>query len=882
MQTLALLATLASLLPTAAGIRGCTGCKGSRALPRRVQPRLLALESPEHAPAEPSSPRGEPKKGKVAATLHGAAGVPERRQQLYFRPVSVTLYCVIALTVQGLTIYSAQVLARNADELSGATKKSLATDTLSCAMRGTPYVPMLCVLFVACRMAVLAATEGLGEPPVWVKACMALASAGIAVQYLLVLLLPCTTERAEEGLGLLELSGEAHDVHPMLWAHRFRSPGVEKLLLGLQRVAVAGIYSGTLGVVLGVCFYASPKLSPAIQCTVFVSLLYLCVYLAIWVVRARPGVPLGARQQAAKRAVIAAGMAVRKGPMLAILFLAARMRAIQLSPPSGMPPPWAQACFYGSALTLAAEVVTAGYVGISGKYDAERSKHGVIVYSASRAMHGLQGAIAGLFYLFTLLVAASLLSIVAADGQHHQLSPTVASVVQMSVLYFAVLVLQTAVAFCQDVLGWTLPRCQDTMLAAGLSIDTCPLLSILFVACRMRALQITNQQGSPQGWAQNCMYMSVFATTVQFVCCLAMPLFTGAACKVDGDGHATLDMRPMIGAYTVSVIKYLALICLHGGVIAVCVACFVMTPETARRGDESTLRQLKELIYTLGWLFLALLIAMVLSSAKVIGLAVKLAIESVDTMVVGVDITIENVAISLVHGFVCVGNLVVNNPTCTHSGWTSKHLMRVDQVILKLNMWRVMKTLGREFEISNVTLKGVDVCYDLPGLHQTSNVHEVVDHLTHKAEPHEHEEQKPNPRPAAAQAPAAGNTQVERLGAGPSPSPRPAAAQTPAAGNTQAPAAAKTQVILKQIEIGGIGARAFVSGMMLRFELADIHFDDFQKQLGENKRAVVGDIVKALLTTVLRTVLSNGGLAKQCLAAATSSLAHGLTRSLSG
>merc|ERR1719321_2267263 len=43
----------------------------------------------------------------------------------------------------------------------------------------------------------------------------------------------------------------------------------------------------------------------------------------------------------------------------------------------------------------------------------------------------------------------------------------------------------------------------------------CPMLAILFVACRMRALQLTANKGAPPGWAQDCMYVATFSSLGQ-------------------------------------------------------------------------------------------------------------------------------------------------------------------------------------------------------------------------------------------------------------------------------------------------------------------------------------------------------------------------------
>merc|ERR1719305_1734128 len=123
-------------------------------------------------------------------------------------------------------------------------------------------------------------------------------------------------------------------------------------------------------------------------------------------------------------------------------------------------------------------------------------------------------------------------------------------------LYFGVLFLRWIVFVAQDVLLLDLHTAQETLLAAGISLSFAPLLCILFVACRMRSLQISQQQGNPQAWAQDCFFLCVFATYIQVGCCLALPIFTGAAAKIDADGNPTYDLRPMIGAYAVCIVKY--------------------------------------------------------------------------------------------------------------------------------------------------------------------------------------------------------------------------------------------------------------------------------------------------------------------------------------
>merc|ERR1719446_720198 len=65
----------------------------------------------------------------------------------------------------------------------------------------------------------------------------------------------------------------------------------------------------------------------------------------------------------------------------------------------------------------------------------------------------------------------------------------------------------------------------------------CPMLAILFVGTRMRALMLTDSKGSPQGWCQDGMYMATWSLLIQFVMVLVTPCATGVPGQVDEDGN---------------------------------------------------------------------------------------------------------------------------------------------------------------------------------------------------------------------------------------------------------------------------------------------------------------------------------------------------------
>merc|ERR1719261_2060801 len=115
----------------------------------------------------------------------------------------------------------------------------------------------------------------------------------------------------------------------------------------------------------------------------------------------------------------------------------------------------------------------------------------------------------------------------------------------------------------------------------------CPMLAVLFIGLRMRALQISDQKGQPQKFAQQGMYLSTYAVMIQVFMVLLMPLFLGGPPKVDDDGNVVSKPSSPIVGYIIVGVRYLALICLYGGVVAIIYGLFTITPESAmERGDN--------------------------------------------------------------------------------------------------------------------------------------------------------------------------------------------------------------------------------------------------------------------------------------------------------
>merc|ERR1719299_183029 len=180
------------------------------------------------------------------------------------------------------------------------------------------------------------------------------------------------------------------------------------------------------------------------------------------------------------------------------------------------------------------------------------------------------------------------------DIQHPQgpqytppISVTMQCVINLTVQFFIIYLLIWVAITVKEFTGFEMHFITNTMENAKGTIAFCPMLAILFVGTRMRALQITNNKGAPQGWAQDGMYMATWAILLQFLMVLLIPLCTlvmeGKATHpdLDQDGNVVFKPEGKIALLCVQIVRWLGFILLYAGAITVMVGAMTMTPETA-------------------------------------------------------------------------------------------------------------------------------------------------------------------------------------------------------------------------------------------------------------------------------------------------------------
>merc|ERR1719491_1935540 len=105
-----------------------------------------------------------------------------------------------------------------------------------------------------------------------------------------------------------------------------------------------------------------------------------------------------------------------------------------------------------------------------------------------------------------------------------------------------------------------------------------PMLCILFLGTFMRALQITNGKGAPQRWAQRYMYVGTMAVVVMIVARLdELVLYPPGE---EGAANSAKASKPRVMGFFF-ILQHLCSLLMHVAVVAVIIALFTMTPQTA-------------------------------------------------------------------------------------------------------------------------------------------------------------------------------------------------------------------------------------------------------------------------------------------------------------
>jgi hypothetical protein len=367
----------------------------------------------------------------------------------------------------------------------------------------------------------------------------------------------------------------------------------------LKFMIMIGLYVGVICIIYGTCTYVPPKgiwpgekippVSPAVGCTMILSCMYFLLYAFVQFSRTWTQMT-GSKYSKFENSMMNATNAMNFAPMLSVLFIGARMRALQMDPVNGAPQKWAQNCFYMCTYATAAQVIISVAVTLvlSGTSTPNKDVEGDMVFKVENKALGTVLSIGRYVIMFCIYVGFSCVIYSIFTIQHPKgdqytppISVTMQCVINLTFQFFFIYLMIWICVTIDEFTGYRWQLLINTMENLKGTVAYCPMLAILFVGTRMRALLITNNRGAPQGWVQDGMYMATWALLIQFLFGLIVPCCTGVATPCDEDGTPQYKPAHPIALYCVLALKWVTYIFLYGGVIAVITGVYTMTPETA-------------------------------------------------------------------------------------------------------------------------------------------------------------------------------------------------------------------------------------------------------------------------------------------------------------
>jgi len=507
------------------------------------------------------------------------------------------LYCCINLAVQYFFVYTALALVSTYADLRLGNRSPMVAGLRSVLAQCAQTVaagPIMAVLFVVLDLRFRVTGHDL---PSYVPVMMLSATYALGFNTLMVLCLPVVTGE------ILECEDDGSLKSPTT------SYGlVAKLILLLRYVTLAVLYVGVCGCLYGLFGPHAPtsfeRTPPAVNCIALLCALYFATWLVFVLLRELGG---PTRTTAALQVTFSvASMA----PMLAIVLAAVRIRAMQVSP-DGNPQYWAQMCMYsatGALVLQAALVLVCAILGGDPLKSRGDGDFGVANLRPSFYLPLTLGRYLAVAVMFgcTLATMVSAYVIEGKDkGNTPPVSPAVVNTFVLAlaffVVYFTLFLLNTlrdvlynrADTYPAGSMGRLDGRAQHaareaswikwikTAEAARLTIQFCPMLAVLFLAVRVRALQVTDRQGGPQPWAQIAMAVCTAAVLVQLVLVVAVAGLVDKIPDTSKTGVVLTQPSSNWLRIPLTILRYVAFVGLYGGLIAVISSIFILSPETA-------------------------------------------------------------------------------------------------------------------------------------------------------------------------------------------------------------------------------------------------------------------------------------------------------------
>jgi hypothetical protein len=421
--------------------------------------------------------------------------------------VSITMRCIVNLSCQFFLVMLIKFVLKTALSISISEKINPVVETVSC-------VPMLCILFMATWLRAVQLSKGKPEaydlPPWWAEAAMIICTWSVFFWTLMVAI--CTLMKMDGAKG--------------------------KIFTLLRASCAICVYVSLAVVCVGMCVMKPPpKLwspggipwpSPAVLCTMCLTILYFVVLLAVELTEEVNGLMGQARRFSRGKDILRnAHDTVAFAPMMCALFIAVRMRALQFDPVNGNPQRWVQLffciCTFGVFFQTVLAVVSSA-VGVQ-----ERQDHRGVGLNFRRKVD-MMTSITNLTSL--VLKAWNYISVLVIVVGMYVMRPRGGDELSLQRLRSVPVALHCVTSlvvlfFLVHLVGWVVQLTQksnsSTAQGSGFvynfgeviekwakdCIAFCPIFCVVYLGLFLRAMRLTNGHGNPQGWCHDVMYVSV-------------------------------------------------------------------------------------------------------------------------------------------------------------------------------------------------------------------------------------------------------------------------------------------------------------------------------------------------------------------------------------
>jgi len=333
-----------------------------------------------------------------------------------------------------------------------------------------------------------------------------------------------------------------------------------------------------------------PKVSTSMRCIINLTAQWFLVYTALFIIITLKNLGLATERE--EGYLKSAADTVFFVPMLCVLFLATRLRAVQLAQNDtekyDLPPWWVKRAMEVCAWSVLAETILAlvyamAYGTALGSITEKRAEikgRGEKVVLVLRYIIML-----GIYAGFTV-VCVGLAVMTGPDelwgDSPPPVNPAMTCIIILSALYFivyvALMIASMVNEFVEQQRFGPVKKFHNAVnQAAKREVEFAPMLCILFICARMRALQIDPVDGNPQRWAQICFYICTGCVVVSTLVAVCSNLF-GQKSAVDKDQESKSDSTVLQGLEGV---KWIVMALFFGALLVAIIAIFRMSIDLA-------------------------------------------------------------------------------------------------------------------------------------------------------------------------------------------------------------------------------------------------------------------------------------------------------------